>query len=279
MGNKNDFKIDQIYCNQTFTEEHFLKKYKCGSIVIKYSTFLPIRLEKELLPSKHQCSDCEEKERKIKRDNFEKIKINNELINIFTQKEIRLIKNNNNFKNYKNRKLFKNYKKKSHNNNNNKINDNNKLIINFFNENKYIIKKIINKKFIEIGLIWNEESKYYYLNKIYDKSAKAFAPLDGLEFDDLPIDAVEFKKKKFNEISWTLLHFYICNESYNEIKYLLENGADVNIKDDFGISSITLSKILIVNKEIIKLLEEYNFIHLYDFNKFYLNYDINFNYK
>lgn len=53
---------------------------------------------------------------------------------------------------------------------------------------------------------------------------------------------MEFK----HELNWTLVHYMVCiitDDSYSNLKFLIENGFNINARDDFGISPLHFSTI------------------------------------
>jgi hypothetical protein len=265
MGNKlHKDKKENHYCNK---EIHFNNNtYICG--FNEYSIINDNNGNFHLY--KYQCHECENKESKEKELFFIKNYLlknnkinNNDLNNFFTRKEVCILLNDNDNDNT------------TFNINYNDMNQ----IINLINKKKIIFDEIMNLSFNEFGIEWylhyNDVSldMYNYKKNYMDYSVILNAPQEKSDYYERWMKKYK-EKKEFDILPWTILNHYIKFDNYEIIKFLLLNGAKVNIKDLNNDDAISLAK-LINNEKIVKLLNEYNYI-INDFLNFNLFFDIKF---
>jgi hypothetical protein len=228
-----------VYCYRTFENQFYTQgTYKCGT----YEYYYPDNSHQIFSSSViFQCHECEIKEEEIKEKLFFNhkfvINIEENLDKIFKKDDIQILLN----------VMYKE-----------NLNKNEFFLL--FKSKEKLMKGIMNIKFNEFGLKWSDKFNKY----IYSESYKNNWEKDG-----------KYKiKREFVNCPWTYLNLAIKFQKYDIVKFLLENGARVDIKDNFGDNSLDFAKNnQFFDIKIFNLLEQYNLTKNY-FYKFEIYSDI-----
>jgi hypothetical protein len=265
MGNKIERNNDEIFCQKTVNYGNL--EYKCGDK--KYITKYNYKIYYS--KSKYKCQDCEENESNQKENKFKTLINNNKNNN---NEKIIYIKNNDL------ETLFTNYEINEYILNSITDYGYEEMIsfFNFFDKKRIIFNEIINLPFTQFSyhylstksiiISYNPKNTNNLLNNLkkIEKNIKLY--YNNNNKNDINIQ----------NLSWNILNFALLNlNSLYIIKFLLESGSKVNIRDN-GLNSLDIALLLNYN-DVIILLREYYYLILNNYLKFNLFFDINIIYR